>query len=333
MESRYDARVRYPVREAFVANTDWNWFEFLRVRAGASGRIDEVNFWSPQASRPMKRFAPGEPIFFRLKRPRYAVAGFGFFAAFHLLDLDTAWSTFTWKNGDPDRIRFLERIGAYRHVNLLEPQAERAPLGTMVLRDAVFWPDSRWIPWGAEVGWAPNVVQGRTEKDPDLIKRLMDAMLADERTLPEEFAPRFQPFDADERLRAVAESVVREGQGAFRIRVLAAYEGKCAITGEHTEPVLDAAHIQPYRGPRSNHVQNGLLLTKEFHALFDRGYVTINPEHVVQVSPRLRKDWENGRRYYPYDGKPLSAVPKSHAERPSPEALEWHSKKVFLKSA
>lgn len=42
--------------------------------------------------------------------------------------------------------------------------------------------------------------------------------------------------------------------------------------------VLDAAHIQPCLGPRSNHPQNGLVLTKEFHALFDRGYVTVTPE-------------------------------------------------------
>lgn len=27
----------------------------------------------------------------------------------------------------------------------------------------------------------------------------------------------------------------------------------------------------------SNHVQNGVLLTEEFHTLFDRGYVTITP--------------------------------------------------------
>ena len=60
-------------------------------------------------------------------------------------------------------------------------------------------------------------------------------------------------------LREIAE---REGQGAFRVRLLRAYEGRCAITGEHTEPVLDAAHIQPYLGPGSNHIQNGLLLTK-----------------------------------------------------------------------
>jgi hypothetical protein len=47
--------------------------------------------------------------------------------------------------------------------------------------------------------------------------------------------------------------------------------------------VLDAAHIQPYLGPRSNHLQNGILLTKESHTLFDLGYVTMTPDHVIRV--------------------------------------------------
>ena len=324
--------MRYPVQEPFVANTDWSWFEFLRARA-TGGRVDEVNFWSPNATRPMKNFGLAEPVFFRLKKPRYAIAGYGFFAAAHTLDLDTAWEVFGWKNGDPDRERFLTRIGSYRGLDLLDPRTERAPLGNMVLRDAVFWPENRWIPWGKEVGWPPNVVQGRAEREPANARVLRDAMVADQRGVPEDFAPSFLPFAVDERRLVLAETALREGQGAFRLRLLTSYNGQCAITGEHTEPVLDAAHIQPYRGPRSNHVQNGLLLTKEFHALFDRGYVTVTPEHIIQVSPRLKKDWQNGKRYYPYDGEPLKAVPMRVGEQPSAEALAWHNERVFLRSA
>ena len=92
------------------------------------------------------------------------------------------------------------------------------------------------------------------------------------------------PLDLDERTIVLREVTDREGQGAFRLRMLRAYDGQCAITGEHTAPVLDAAHIQPYLGPRSNHVQNGLLLTKEFHALFDEGYVAVTPDYEVRVS-------------------------------------------------
>ena len=121
-------------------------------------------------------------------------------------------------------------------------------------------------------------------------------------------------------------------QGAFRARLLDAYGRSCAITGEHTQPVLAAAHIQPYLGPRSNHLQNGLLLTNEFHTLFDLGYVTVTPEYVVRVSPALNEDWQNGKRYYPYDGKRLAAVPANESLRPSAAVLAWHNEQVFRRA-
>lgn len=101
-------------------------------------------------------------------------------------------------------------------------------------------------------------------------------------------------------------------------------------------PVLDAVHIQPYLGPRSNHVQNGMVLTKEFHTLFDRGYVTVEPradKYIVRVSRRLRGDWNNGRRYYAYDGLPLTKSPGDSRFAPSHDALAWHRAKVFLDAA
>lgn len=323
--------MRYPTREAFIANTDKAWFDFLRSRS-ERGRVDEVNFWLPKATRPMKRMTPGEPVFFRLKQPDYAIAGFGFFAAFHVMPIADAWTVFDWKNGDPDEMRFRRRIGKFRGVDLTLPDAGSEPMGCTVLRDATFWPETRWRPWGGEQGWAPNIVQGKTENEPARVARLMAELQADERAFPEELIGRFTPLDVDARRIVEARTIRREGQGAFRLRLLEAYEGRCAITGEHTEPVLDAAHIQPYLGPGSNHLQNGLLLTKEFHTLFDRGYVTVTPELEVRVSSRLRREWNNGKRYYAYDGKPLVQVPPEEADRPSPAALEWHARKVFLQA-
>ncbi len=320
--------VRYPSREPFIANTDRAWFDFLSAKA-VDGRVDEVNFWLPRATTPMKEMLPGEPIFFRLKRPDYAIVGYGFFAHFDVIDLHTAWSAFGWKNGDPDKRRFFDRIGGYRGLDLLAPSARVAPLGCTILRDAIFWPQSRWIPWGLEEGWAPNIVQGKTERDEARAARLSAAILAEARRAPDDLSDRFVPLDVDERAMVMREIAEREGQGAFRLRLLRAYDGQCAITGEHTEPVLDAAHIQPYVGPRSNHVQNGLVLTKEFHALFDRGYVAVTPDYEVRVSDRLRTDWRNGKRYYPYDGHRLLHLPEQPELRPSRDALAWHFEHVF----
>lgn len=69
--------IRYPTLEPFIANTDRAWFDFLSSRA-VGGRVDEVNFWLPKATTPMKDMGAGETIFFRLKRPDYAIAGYGF---------------------------------------------------------------------------------------------------------------------------------------------------------------------------------------------------------------------------------------------------------------
>jgi putative restriction endonuclease len=312
--------------EPFVAVTDLRWFDYLRAQPGADGVLDEVNFWSPSSTRPQKRLVPGDPFFLRLKSPHDCVAGYGFFAHFAVLSLEQAWKWFGDKNGDPDEVGFLQRIGRYRRVDLLDRSAPRAPLGCTLLRDVHLWPEERWLPWGSDQGWSPNIVRGKTARDPVHASRLLGEIQADHP--PAELTPRFEPLTADEREVRLARTRPRIGQGTFRARLLDAYGRQCAITGEHTEIVLEAAHIQPYLGPSSNHVQNGLLLTSEFHALFDAGYVTVTPEYEVRVSTRLKEEWDNGHRYYPFDGRPLW-LPPAAAERPSQEVLEWHSQRCF----
>lgn len=314
--------MRYLPRELFVANTDSAWFEYLSSRA-TNGIVDEVNFWQPKSQKRMVALDPGAPVVFRLKSPHRAIAGFGFFAHFAVLDLDTAWNTFGWKNGDPDRLRFFQRIGGYRRRDLLDPKTAREPLGSTVLREAHFWPRDQWIPWGSAEGWHDNIVQGATVRDPVAVEKLTTAMY-DTMQRPADLAGRFELVATDHREIRMRDVVAREGQGAFKLRLLSAYDRQCAITGEHTVPVLDAAHIQPYLGPGSNHVQNGILMTKEFHALFDAGYVAITPDYEIRVSERLRSDYKNGKRYYPYHGQKLSCIPSDPAQRPSRDALEWH---------
>lgn len=310
----------------FVAHTHREWFDNLSRlarRDGGALRVDEVNFWSPKSPKPIKRFVPGEPIFFRLGAPDRAVAGYGFYAD-HLEQVDVylAWRLFGPKNG-AETLSSLARI-----LGRTTEQELRRPLGSMILRDATFWPESRWISWDTRRGYADSGIQrGRGETEPANVTALMDALRADAVThAPDDLAPRFQLVHGDDRARRSIEAAVREGQGTFRARLLKAYEGQCAITREHTEPVLDAAHIQPYLGPASNHVQNGLLLTQEFHTLFDRGLVCVERRgdaYELRVSRLLQERWNNGRRYRDYEGQVLH-VPRDPTLRPSAEALEWH---------
>jgi len=121
----------------------------------------------------------------------------------------------------------------------------------------------------------------------------------------------------------------RLGQGAFRVAVTGAYQRRCAVTGERTLPALDAAHIRPYAEGGEHSVSNGLLLRRDIHCLFDLGYVTATPDHVFEVSPRIREEFENGRDYYAIHGKPL-LVPRRNELRPDTAALDWHNNHRFL---
>ena len=89
--------------------------------------------------------------------------------------------------------------------------------------------------------------------------------------------------------------------------------------------MLEAAHIKPYSAEGPHLVSNGLLLRSDLHRLFDQGYVTVTPNHRIKVSERLRIDYQNGRTYYPFDGKEV-ALPPVADQWPSPDFLLWHNR-------
>ena len=120
----------------------------------------------------------------------------------------------------------------------------------------------------------------------------------------------------------------RLGQRSFRLAVLDAYGGACAVTTEHSLPVLDAAHIKPYGEGGLHTVSNGLPLRKDLHRLFDLGFVTVRPDSTFAVSKTLRDEYENGRTYYALDGRRV-LMPQTEGDRPDPELLEWHGEVVY----
>lgn len=90
--------------------------------------------------------------------------------------------------------------------------------------------------------------------------------------------PAFDPDSVtDERERSLRAIRIRRGQAGFRAALMAAYGGRCAITGCAVVDVLEAAHIYPYSGKLTNHVSNGLLLRADLHTLYDCGLIAIEP--------------------------------------------------------
>jgi len=126
----------------------------------------------------------------------------------------------------------------------------------------------------------------------------------------------------DLRERVAGEILKRRGQPGFRRKLLKIYGNKCAITGCSATEVLEACHIIPYLGPKTNHPSNGLILRADLHTLFDLDLITIEPESMkVAVSPSLRSS-----EYGSLEGMQLR-MPAIPALAPSAAALEERRKR------
>jgi putative restriction endonuclease len=302
----------------WVGITDWEWFQFLRARQP----LDEVNFWQPTAARPPVRLDRGTAFLFKLHLSDGGqVVGGGFLTHYIALPASLTWETFGEGNGAATFPAMRARIEHYRR-RAIDPQTDH--VGSFVLVQPFFLDEPDWIPPPAD--WAPNIVQGKT----------YDSDLGEGMRMWRQALVELSAIGFNQTRHAIAEDRYgppilvnpRLGQGAFRVEVLEAYERRCAITGERTLPVLDAAHIRPFADLGPHRLENGLLLRKDLHALFDAGYITVSPEHRLRVSRRIREEFENGRDYYAMEGAPLRQ-PLSPNPPPSREFLEWHGDIVF----
>lgn len=121
----------------------------------------------------------------------------------------------------------------------------------------------------------------------------------------------------DERKKTLREIVSRRGQGRFRESLLEAYHGKCAVSGCDALSALEAAHLIPYLGEKTNRVQNGILLRADIHTLFDLDLIGIEPTTLkVRLAPALQDS-----TYSEFEGRGV-ARPSSPRAAPSQEALK-----------
>lgn len=98
-----------------------------------------------------------------------------------------------------------------------------------------------------------------------------------------------------------------------------AYGGSCAVTNIDVPEVLQAAHIDPYRGNWSQVVSNGMLLRSDIHLLYDSHLITVLPEtNVLVTSRRLENTF-----YAQFNGQKIS-VPKMPECKPDDRLLEIH---------
>jgi len=298
----------------FVGITDRDWFDLLSARP----RLDEVNFWQPSGSRLFRALKPGELFLFKLHSPEDFIVGGGFFAHSSLLPISLAWESFGISNGARSLTEMRSRVAKYR--KQAEDRTADYTIGCVILEQPFFFDRPSWIPVPSD--WKPNIVQGRSydlavEPGRALWHQLQVSGLAAD--MAKEAKPQYgQP----------ALTAPRLGQGSFRVLVTDAYERRCAMTGEKTLPALDAAHIKPYSESGLHLVTNGILLRRDLHALFDKGYMTITPDLRVEVSRKIKEEFENGRDYYRHQGGTIR-LPRKSSDAPAQEFLAWHNTHVF----
>ncbi len=309
----------------YLGVTNNNWYRYL-----SKINPEDINFWQPGGSVNFKVLQSGAPFLFKLKYPLNAIGGIGFFSSHTFLPLSIAWDTFGNRNGCETYDELSQLILQYRS----DKTNINPTIGCIVLTNPIFFKQEDWIETPSD--WGQSIVQGKSYDTSAPIGKLIwqrvEILLEKYLHINAVDEGKSQLILEEPSSPAYGNSVlvkVRLGQGAFRVLVTDAYSRKCSITGEKTLPVLEAAHIKPYAESGPHFISNGLLLRSDMHKLFDVGYLTVTNDLKVEVSQRIKEEFENGKEYYQYHGKDLLFLPSREMDRPNEKFIDWHNTNVY----
>lgn len=293
-----------------LAVTDLRWHSRMLVERPTG----LINFWTPTPWN--VKLSPGTRFGFMLKAPVRKVGGFGHFVRYEELDVRTAWQRWGPANGVETFEELAARIREFAAKRSITWAGEANPvIGCIILADCVFLdepefcaPEAIGLPFPAQI-----VKWKRFERD---------LILPVEGKLPHPTAP-FSLVDVPEDSFENIRRRKRLAQPLFRREVIAAYGRRCALTGSDCPEVLEAAHIQPFRGFSSHHIQNGIALRRDIHRLFDAGLFALETDGSVVLSEQLR-----ATTYAGLAGR-KAQFPSTPTMRPSPDALAFHRRELF----
>lgn len=307
----------------YLGVTDNKWFDYL-----SKINPEDINFWQPGGKLSFKAIEKGAPFLFKLKYPYNTIGGVGFFSNHIFLPIPVAWDVFGDRNGVESLNSFYQIIKSLRSDN--NSLSDNPNIGCIVLTNPIFFKQEDWI--SVPENWFPSTQTGKTYSDEEPIgKKLWEEV--------EKRLKKYLFYEKADQTKSqlilepqvqYGKSVlikVRLGQGAFRTLVTDAYSKKCAFTGEKTLPVLEAAHIKAYAESGPHYISNGLLLRSDIHKLFDNYYMTITTDYKIEVSKRIKEEFENGREYYQFHGKDLMVLPERNIDRPQKQFIDWHNNK------
>jgi putative restriction endonuclease len=306
--------------KAYVGVTDQGWYEYLSKRP----EIGEVNFWRPYGSRAFRVLAQGEAFLFKTKFPHDRVVGGGIYEGFVSLPISRAWDFFGVGNGVDSLDQLIERL--CRITGEAASDVHDREIGCILLRNVMFLGAEDALP--SPHNFARNIVQGKGYEYPNddsVVDSVVRMLLSSESVIPLEIVNNnyLGPTHGSPRLMTP-----RLGQNGFKAIVQEAYIRRCAITHHKILPTLQAAHILPIAKGGQHRVDNGILLRSDVHTLFDRGYLGVDQEFRLCVSPRIRTEFGNGNEFYANEGTKIS-LPVHANNLPSLEFLSWHFQEVF----
>ncbi len=298
-----------------IAPTDLEWF--TQLRSITPPKL--INFWTPTPWN-LRRLTPGDQLYFLLKSPIRKIGGYGAFSHYENLSVGQAWQSYGLGNGVQSLEEFVLRTSSY-----VEQRTSRGAvkanteIGCILLSKVIFLDDPDFfLPESKGLSFPRQVVKIKYFDAlgvPDSTERASAQLQTD-------IAP-YHLTTTPQKLKRQGLNVVRPGQSRFRNAVLEAYGRRCAVSGESTEEILEAAHIQPYAGSQSDHVQNGIALRTDLHRLFDAGLFAIDAERTVRVS-----NFITSAAYRNLEGQSI-LLPDNEQHHPSLEALTFHRLNVF----
>lgn len=168
----------------------------------------------------------------------------------------------------------------------------------------------------------------RRVKDVAELHRLLRRAYQFARALPNELLHAFEKKTHLLPRNTEAERLVvqRVGQDLFRAGLFDYWEGRCAMTGLAVPELLRASHIKPWADCDTDaerlDVFNGLLLAPHLDAAFDRGFIGVENDGVVVVSPQLPLEAQQTLGV----AVPLKVTALADRHR---VYLPWHRSKVF----
>jgi putative restriction endonuclease len=176
-------------------------------------------------------------------------------------------------------------------------------------------PGKYWVKWPVFV----------VADDPSSLTVTVDLEASESSLLPSVPTDVTAGPDAFRRNYAAAQVRVRLHQRSFRERVLDAYRRQCAFCHLRHDELLDAAHIIPDSEPLGEPtVTNGLALCALHHSAFDRQFIGLRPDCIIEVRSDILEEHDGPTLAHAIQGLhgQRILVPRSVTQRPDPDLLE-----------